>query len=57
MAKNKDKKNYVVSYEGQIITDGVDFKTAHQIATEENFNAYKNGCYPLAEVTLAPDRK
>jgi len=45
---------YQVAYEGQIITDPLDFETASTVAAMENEDALNAGHLPLAEVVLAP---
>jgi len=48
---------YQVAYEGQILTEPLDFETAAHIAACENTEAIMDGAAPLAEVVLAPTEK
>lgn len=43
---------YRVAYEGQLITEPLDFETALAIAVEENIDAMQCGHDPLAEVVI-----
>lgn len=53
MGGDRQREKYQVEYEGQVITQPLTFKEAHQIAADENYDAVLCGHLPLAEVTLA----
>lgn len=44
---------YQVAYEGQLITDPLDYALALAVAVEENIDATQHGHLPLAEVVIA----
>ena len=48
------QQQYQVAYEGQIITEPLDFETACSVAAGENADALVQGYMPLAEVVVAP---
>jgi hypothetical protein len=51
---DSSSQRYQVAYEGQLITEPLDFQTATRIATEENIDAFNSGHIPIAEVVIAP---
>ena len=48
---------YQVAYQGQILTDPTDLKTASHVAACENGDALLQGHEPLAEVVLAKQNR
>jgi hypothetical protein len=44
---------YQVAYEGQIITNPLDFDTAHYIAAAENLDSFALGYVSVCEVVIA----
>lgn len=51
---DSSKQQYQVAYEGQLITEPLDFQTATQKAIEENIDSFNSGHVPIAEVVIAP---
>ncbi|MBL1176912.1 hypothetical protein [Pantanalinema sp. GBBB05] len=51
---DSSNQQYQVAYDGQLITEPLDFQTATRIATEENIDAFNSGHIPIAEVVIAP---